>query len=162
MIPAATLRILILNMLAILPASPQAPTRHQLAKAAWLANVNAYYQRGTPLIDVTWRLVAGKPEPEDYDDVLKNLERRGQLRRIGDYVHPTPTLEAAPPCLDDPRKLQDAWHEALGAKDRFGLLWETAREGERLPFKATLAMRSGEITDDTLAWAQAVCAQHAD
>lgn len=146
---------------------PYRPGDALLCDALWRADAGAFRKLGRPIAGAAWVKRGGAPVPRGLEEALDALALEGRIavrersgpdggRTFVSLAEPDPRALAA----EERHIAQGAVAAALGAPaEDYSAIADAAREGEEIPIGAVLAARSGEITPEVRAWADAAAAR---
>ena len=146
---------------------PYRPGDALLRDALWRADAGAFRKLGRPISGAAWVKRGGAPAPEGLDEALDALALEGRIA-VRERSGPDGGRTFVPLAEPDPRALaaeeqriaSDAVAAALGAPaEDYSAIADAAQEGEEIPIGAVLAARSGEVTPEARARAEASAAR---
>ena len=142
---------------------PYRPGDALLRDALWRADAGAFRKLGRTITGAAWVKRGGAPVPEGIDEALDALALEGRIavrersgpdggRTFVSLAEPDPRALAA----EERQLASGAAAAALGAPaEDYSAITDAAHEGEEIPIGAVLAARSGEVTPEVRAWADA-------
>ena len=147
----------------------------RLNKILWFADAFAYQISGNPITEETYVKRQFGPVPRHILRTLDDLRDEGKIH-IMEPEHPLDTrkfVSLTVPNEDDfneeEKRLISHIVDAVLSRSAneiselsHDLVWETAREGEEIPLKATLVSNKGVITNDFMQWANGVVKEYED